>query len=95
MNFKKILGLCTIAACLGCVTLLKGTEQLVTINSNVDGATITLDGMVTFFGLAMWRKFSTNVDAENQTLFNHKCVCGELNRHIAKPMLVAVNLSLL
>jgi hypothetical protein len=51
--------------------------------------------IISFFGLAMWRKFSTNVDAENQTLFNHKCVCGELNRHIAKPMLVAVNLSLL
>jgi hypothetical protein len=25
--------------------------------------------------------FTTNVDAENQTLINHKCVCGALNRH--------------
>jgi hypothetical protein len=23
--------------------------------------------------------FTTNVDAENQTLINHKCVCGALN----------------
>jgi len=24
--------------------------------------------------------FTTNVDAENQCLINHKCVCGALNR---------------
>jgi hypothetical protein len=24
--------------------------------------------------------FTTNVDAENQTLINHKCVCGALSR---------------
>jgi hypothetical protein len=24
--------------------------------------------------------FTTNVDAENQILINHKCVCGVLNR---------------
>jgi len=24
--------------------------------------------------------FTTNVDAENQSLINHKCVCGALNR---------------
>jgi hypothetical protein len=24
--------------------------------------------------------FTTNVDAESQTLINHKCVCGALNR---------------
>jgi len=28
--------------------------------------------------------FSTNVDAENQTLFTHKCVCGALNRHFSQ-----------
>ena len=28
--------------------------------------------------------FSTNVDAENQTLINHKCVCGALNRHFCQ-----------
>ncbi len=63
MNFKKILGLCTIAACLGCVTLLKGTEQLVTINSNVDGATITLDGMV--IGVT---PFAANIPKDKNTL---------------------------
>jgi hypothetical protein len=24
--------------------------------------------------------FIANIDAENQTLINHKCVCGALNR---------------
>jgi len=24
--------------------------------------------------------FTANIDAENQTLINHKCVCGALNR---------------
>jgi len=28
--------------------------------------------------------FSTNVDAENQTLTYHKCVCGALNRHFCQ-----------
>jgi hypothetical protein len=28
--------------------------------------------------------FTTNVDAENQTLINHKCVCGALNRHFCQ-----------
>jgi hypothetical protein len=28
--------------------------------------------------------FTTNVDAENQTLINHKCVCGTLNRHFCQ-----------
>ncbi len=28
--------------------------------------------------------FTTNVDAKNQTLINHKCVCGELNRHFCQ-----------
>jgi NADPH-dependent 7-cyano-7-deazaguanine reductase QueF-like protein len=32
-------------------------------------------------GLAKVANFTTNVDAENQTLINHKCVCGALNRH--------------
>jgi hypothetical protein len=27
---------------------------------------------------------TTNVDAENQTLINHKCVCGALNRHFCQ-----------
>ena len=28
--------------------------------------------------------FTTNVDAENKTLINHKCVCGALNRHFCQ-----------
>jgi hypothetical protein len=28
--------------------------------------------------------FTTNVDAENQTLINHKCVYGALNRHFCQ-----------
>ncbi len=30
--------------------------------------------------------FTTNDDAENQSLINHKCVCGALNRHYRKPL---------
>ena len=36
---------------------------------------------LTFSGLAKVAIFTTNVDAENQTLISHKCVCGALNRH--------------
>jgi hypothetical protein len=32
-------------------------------------------------GLAKVAIFTTNADAENQTLINHKCICGALNRH--------------
>ncbi len=28
--------------------------------------------------------FTTNVDAGNQCLVNHKCVCGALNRHFCQ-----------
>ena len=35
---------------------------------------------ITFSGLAKVAIFTTNVDAENQTLIKHKCVCGALNR---------------
>ena len=38
----------------------------------------------TFCGLAKVAIFTTNVDAENQTLINHKCVCGALNRHFCQ-----------
>jgi hypothetical protein len=40
--------------------------------------------LVTFSGLAKAAIFTTNVDAENQTLINHKCVCGALNRHFCQ-----------
>jgi hypothetical protein len=39
---------------------------------------------VTFSGLAKVAIFTTNVDAENQTLINHKCVCVALNRHFCQ-----------
>jgi hypothetical protein len=40
--------------------------------------------MVTVSGLAKVAIFTTKVDAENQTLINHKCVCGALNRHFCQ-----------
>jgi hypothetical protein len=39
---------------------------------------------LTFSGLAKVAIFTTNVDAENQCLINHKCVCGALNRHFCQ-----------
>ncbi len=39
---------------------------------------------ITVSGLAKVAIFTTNVDAENQTLINHKCVCGALNRHFCQ-----------
>ena len=38
----------------------------------------------TFSGLAKVAIFTTNVDAVNHTLINHKCVCGALNRHFCQ-----------
>jgi hypothetical protein len=35
-------------------------------------------------GLAKVAIFTTSVDAENQTLINHKFVCGVLNRHFCQ-----------
>ena len=40
--------------------------------------------LITVSGLAKVAIFTTNVDAENQTLINHKCVCGALNRHFCQ-----------
>jgi hypothetical protein len=39
---------------------------------------------LTVSGLAMVAIFTINVDAENLTLINHKCVCGALNRHFCQ-----------
>ena len=39
---------------------------------------------ITFSGLEKVAIFTTNVDAENQCLMNHKCVCGALNRHFCQ-----------
>jgi len=33
--------------------------------------------------------FTSNVDAENQTLIYHKCVCGALNRHFCQTRVIA------
>ena len=35
--------------------------------------------------------FTTNVDAENQCLINHKCVCGALNRHFCQAAVCALH----
>jgi hypothetical protein len=35
--------------------------------------------------------FTTNVNAENQTLINHKCVCGAPNRHFCQTRVCALN----
>jgi len=42
----------------------------------------------TFCGLAKVAIFATNVDAENQCLINHECVCGALNRHFCQTAVV-------
>jgi hypothetical protein len=47
--------------------------------------------LLTVGGLAKVAIFTTNVDAENQGLINHKCVCGALNRHFCQTG-VALNL---
>jgi len=39
---------------------------------------------VTICGLAKVAIFTTNVDAENWTFCNHKCVCGVRNRHFCQ-----------
>jgi hypothetical protein len=39
---------------------------------------------ITVSGLAKVAIYTTNVDAENKTLINHKCVCGVLNRHFCQ-----------
>jgi len=40
--------------------------------------------LITVTGLAKVAIITTNVDAENQILINHKCVCGALNRHFCQ-----------
>jgi hypothetical protein len=37
-----------------------------------------------FWDLTKVANFTTNVDAENQTLINQKCVCGALNTPFCK-----------
>jgi hypothetical protein len=39
---------------------------------------------ITVSGLAKVAIFTTNVDADNQTLINHKYVCGALNCHFCQ-----------
>jgi len=40
--------------------------------------------LLTIGGLAKAGIFSTNVDADNQTLINHKCVYGARNRYFCQ-----------
>jgi hypothetical protein len=44
----------------------------------------------TVSGMAKVAIFTTNVDAENKTLTNHKCVRGTLNRHFCQAVLAVV-----
>ena len=44
--------------------------------------------VITFSGLVEVAIFTTNVDAENQCLINHKCVCGALNRHFCQTRVI-------
>jgi hypothetical protein len=50
-----------------------------------------LRNSVTVSGLAKVAIFTTNVDEENQTLINHKCVCGALNRHFCQTRVCALH----
>ena len=40
--------------------------------------------LLTVWRLAKLAIFTTNGDAENQTLINHKTVCGAMNRHFCQ-----------
>jgi hypothetical protein len=42
----------------------------------------------TVSGLAKVAIFTTNVDAENKCLINHKCVCGAMNRHFCQTRVI-------
>jgi len=44
---------------------------------------------ITFSGLAKVAIFTTNVYAENQTLINHKYVCGALNRYFCQTRVIS------
>ena len=45
-NISKLLVLITLSLLVSCATIIRGGSQVVTINSNVDGATIAIDGDV-------------------------------------------------
>jgi len=49
---------------------------------------VVLNLPITVSGLAKVAIFTTNVDAENQTLINQKCVCGALNRHFCQTRVI-------
>jgi len=59
---------------------------------SIKGRTVGLLGLlITVWRLAKVAIFTPNVDAENQTLINHKCVCGALNRHFCQTPVCALN----
>ena len=43
----------------------------------------------TVWRLAKVAIFTTNVDAENQCLINHKTVCGDRNRHFCQTAVIS------
>ncbi len=48
---------------------------------------VVLPSQVSVSGFANWRFLPSRtygIDAENQNLINHKCVCGALNRHFCQ-----------
>ena len=60
---------------------------------NVDISTVVLRLPVTVWRLAKVAIFTINVDAEYQTLINHKTICGALNRHFCQTPVTSSNLS--
>ena len=53
--------------------------------------TIALPLPITLSCLVKVAIFTKNLDAENQTLINHKCVCGALNRHFCQTCVMCRN----
>lgn len=76
MKFKHILGLLILSSFLisSCVSILKGSNQTLTINSNVDGAVITLDGVeigtTPFIGEVPKNKTSLRIEKEGYKSYN-------------------------
>ena len=59
-------------------------KKLLIFGLSVQCRAVVIGLPITVSGLAKVAIFTTNVDAENQTLINLKCVCGALNRHFCQ-----------
>ena len=55
------------------------------------GHTVSLRLHLTFRGLARVAIFTTDIDAENQCLINHKCVREALNRQFCQTAVCTLN----